>query len=57
MYVNILPCLFSLHNTTSLSRHEQVGLIRLRFDIIEKCVLILMYIYAHIHNITHVTDI
>ena len=29
---NIFPCLFSVHNTASLSRHEQVCLIRLRFE-------------------------
>ena len=29
---NIFACLFSLHNTISLSRHEQVCLIRLRFE-------------------------
>ena len=28
---NIFACLFSVHNTISLSRHEQVGLIRLSF--------------------------
>ena len=26
---NIFPCLFSVHNTISLSRHEQVCLMRL----------------------------
>ena len=29
---NIFACLFSVHNTISLSRHEQVCLIRLRFE-------------------------
>ena len=29
---NIFACLFSVHNTISLSRHEQVCLMRLRFD-------------------------
>ena len=28
---NIFACLFSVHNTISLSRHEQVCLMRLRF--------------------------
>ena len=28
---NIYACLFSVHNTISLSRHKQVCLIRLRF--------------------------
>ena len=29
---NIFACLFSVHNTISLSRHEQVCLMRLRFE-------------------------
>ena len=29
---NIFACLFSVHNTISLSRHEQVFLMRLRFE-------------------------
>ena len=29
---NIFACLFSVHNTMSLSRHEQVCLMRLRFE-------------------------
>ena len=29
---NIFPCLFSVHNTISLSRHEQVCLMRRRFE-------------------------
>ena len=29
---NIFASLFSVHNTTSLSRHEQVCLMRLRFE-------------------------
>ena len=29
---NIFACLFSIHNTISLSRHEQVCLMRLRFE-------------------------
>ena len=29
---NIFACLFSVHNTISLSRHEQVCLLRLRFE-------------------------
>ena len=29
---NIFTCLFSVHNTISLSRHEQVCLMRLRFE-------------------------
>ena len=29
---NIFACLFSIHNTISLSRHEQVCLSRLRFE-------------------------
>ena len=29
---NIFACLFSVHNTTSLSPHEQVCLMRLRFE-------------------------
>ena len=29
---NIFACLFSVHNTINLSRHEQVCLIRLRFE-------------------------
>ena len=29
---NVFACLFSLHNTISLSRHEQVCLMRLRFE-------------------------
>ena len=29
---NIFACLFSVHSTISLSRHEQVCLIRLRFE-------------------------
>ena len=29
---NICTCLFSVHNTVSLSRHEQVCLIKLRFE-------------------------
>ena len=29
---NIFACLFSVHNTISLSRHEKVCLIRLRFE-------------------------
>ena len=29
---NIFACLFSVHNTIRLSRHEQVRLIRLRFE-------------------------
>ena len=29
---NIFACLFSVHNTTGLSRHGQVCLIRLRFE-------------------------
>ena len=29
---NIFACLFSAHNTISLSRHEQVRLMRLRFE-------------------------
>ena len=29
---NIFACLFIVHNTKSLSRHEQVRLIRLRFE-------------------------
>ena len=29
---NIFACLFSAHNTISLSRHEQVCLMRLRFE-------------------------
>ena len=29
---NIFACLFSVHNTISLSRHEQVCLIRLPFE-------------------------
>ena len=28
---NIFACLFSVHNTITLSRHEQVCLMRLRF--------------------------
>ena len=28
----IFACLFSVHNTISLSRHEQVCLMRLRFE-------------------------
>ena len=34
---NIFACLFSVHNTISLSRHEQVCLMRLRFDIKHTC--------------------
>ena len=30
---NIFACLFSVHNTITLSRHEQVCLMRLRFII------------------------
>ena len=29
---NIFACLFSVHNTISLSRHEQVCIMRLRFE-------------------------
>ena len=29
---NLFPCLFSVHNTVSLSCHEQVCLIRLHFE-------------------------
>ena len=29
---NIFACLFSVHNTISFSRHEQVCLMRLRFE-------------------------
>ena len=29
---NVFACLFSVHNTISLSRHEQVCLMRLRFE-------------------------
>ena len=29
---NIFACLFSVHNTMSLSRHEQVCLMRLHFE-------------------------
>ena len=29
---NIFACLFSVHNTISLSCHEQVCLMRLRFE-------------------------
>ena len=29
---NVFPCLFSIHNTISLSRHEKVCSIRLRFE-------------------------
>ena len=29
---NIFACLFSVHNTIILSRHEQVCLMRLRFE-------------------------
>ena len=32
MRKNIFACLFIVHNTKSLSRHEQVRLIRLRFE-------------------------
>ena len=31
IHKNIFACLFSVHNTISLLRHEQVCLIRLRF--------------------------
>ena len=33
MRKNIFACLFSVYNTISLSRHEQVCLIKLRFEI------------------------
>ena len=32
IHENIFGCLFSVHNTIGLSRHEQVCLIRLRFE-------------------------
>ena len=45
MYINrrknIFACLFSVHNTISLSRHEQVCLMRLRFE---------RYFESHIHR-------
>ena len=31
---NIFACLFSVHNTISLPRHEQVCLIRVRLEIL-----------------------
>ena len=34
VFKNIFACLFSAHNTRSLSSHEQVRLIRLRFEIL-----------------------
>ena len=38
---NIFACLFSVHNTISLSRHEQVCLMRLCFEKhLSKCSLI-----------------
>ena len=32
MHKNSFACLFSVHSTISLSRHEQVCLMRLRFE-------------------------
>ena len=32
MRKNIFACLFSVHNTIGLSRHEQACLMRLRFE-------------------------
>ena len=32
IHINIFTCLFSVHNTMSLSGDEQVCLIRLRFE-------------------------
>ena len=46
---NIFACLFSVHNTISLSRHEQVCLMRLRF---ERCFSHhRAYKYLHLHLI------
>ena len=42
---NIFACLFSVHNTISLSRHEQVCLIRLRFE---------KYFSYHRDYVTHI---
>ena len=47
---NIFACLFSIHNTISLSRNKQVCLMRLRFMRYSKIILPTLWLWNGSHN-------